>query len=223
MLNILIVEDNIDLRNLYSFALRKAGYYTYVASDGVQASDLMEKNYIDLIITDLMMPNMDGYEFVQSIRQYNADIPILVITARDDFNSKNQSFRLGSDDYMVKPIDINEMCLRVGALLRRAKIAHERKQQIGETVLDYDSLTVKRGDEEIMLSKKEFCLLYKLVSMPNKILTRRQLMDEFWGIDNESDERTIDVHISRLRKLFENNPDFRIVTIRGLGYKVVTA
>jgi two-component system, OmpR family, response regulator len=183
----------------------------------------MEKNYIDLIITDLMMPNMDGYEFVQSIRQYNADIPILVITARDDFNSKNQSFRLGSDDYMVKPIDINEMCLRVGALLRRAKIAHERKQQIGETVLDYDSLTVKRGDEEIMLSKKEFCLLYKLVSMPNKILTRRQLMDEFWGIDNESDERTIDVHISRLRKLFENNPDFRIVTIRGLGYKVVTA
>ncbi len=222
MLTILVIEDNAELRNLYALALRKQGYDTLTASDGINASQIIEQNYIDLVITDIMMPNMNGYEFVKYIRDFNKDIPILMITAKDDFSSMQEGFRLGTDDYMVKPIDVNEMCLRVEALLRRSKIAHDRKQQIGETVLDLDSLTVKRGDISYDLSKKEFYLLYKLISMPNKILTRQQLMDEIWGVEAESDARTVDVHISKLRKLFEENPDFKIKTIRGLGYKIIT-
>lgn len=222
MLTILVIEDNAELRNLYALALRKQGYDTLSASDGINASQIIEQNYIDLVITDIMMPNMNGYEFVKYIRDFNKDIPILMITAKDDFSSMQEGFRLGTDDYMVKPIDVNEMCLRVEALLRRSKIAHDRKQQIGETVLDLDSLTVKRGDISYDLSKKEFYLLYKLISMPNKILTRQQLMDEIWGVEAESDARTVDVHISKLRKLFEENPDFKIKTIRGLGYKIIT-
>lgn len=220
MLTILVIEDNDELRNLYSLALRKQGYETLSASDGVTASQLMEHNFVDMIITDIMMPNMNGYEFVKYIRSFNKEIPVIIITAKDDFSSKQEGYHLGTDDYMVKPIDVNEMCLRVEALLRRSKIVHERKQQIGETLLDLDALSVTRNDISYELSKKEFYLLYKLISTPNKIHTRQQLMDEIWGVEAESDARTVDVHISKLRKLFEENPDFSIKTIRGLGYKI---
>ncbi len=168
-----------------------------------------------------MMPKMDGYEFTENVRKINEDIPILMITAKDDFNSKQKSFLIGIDDYMVKPIDVNEMILRVHALLRRSKIVHDKKQVVGSTVLEYDSLTITRNDESIVLAQKEFYLLYKLLSYPNKVFTRNQLMDEIWGLDSPSDLQTIDVHINRLRRRFENNPDFKIVTVRGLGYKVV--
>ncbi len=221
MLTILVIEDNDELRNLYSLALRKQGYKTLSASDGVTASQLMEQNFVDMVITDIMMPNMNGYEFVKYLRSFNEEIPVIIITAKDDFSSKQEGYNLGTDDFMVKPIDVNEMCLRVEALLRRSKIVHERKQKIGETMLDLDALSVTRDGISYELSKKEFYLLYKLISTPNRILTRQQLMDEIWGVEVESDARTVDVHISKLRKLFEDNPDFSIKTIRGLGYKII--
>ncbi|PJI08225.1 MULTISPECIES: response regulator transcription factor [Clostridium] len=221
MFNILVVEDDIKLRKLFSTVLVRNGYNTFQAGDGVKAWNIIEENHMDLIISDIMMPNMDGYEFTKSVRDIDSEIPILIITAKEDFVAKKRSFLLGTDDYMVKPIDVNEMILRVGALLRRVKTVHDRKQTIGETTLDYDCLTVSRMGEEIVLSQKEFYLLYMLVSFPNKIFTRQQLMDEIWGVNSESDSQTIDVHINRLRRHFENNPDFGILTVRGLGYKVV--
>lgn len=221
MLTILVVEDDIKLSKLFCTVLAKNGYHTLQAYDGLKAWDILEHEYVDLIISDIMMPNMDGYEFTKTIRDTNSEIPILMVTAKEDFQAKKHGFLLGIDDYMVKPIDVNEMVLRVGALLRRAKVVHERRLIIGQTTLEYDSLIVKRDDEEIMLSQKEFYLLYMLVSYPNKIFTRQQLMDEIWGINSESDSQTIDVHINRLRKHFVSNPDFEIITVRGLGYKVV--
>jgi len=221
MLTVLIIEDDQKLRQLFCTVLSKNGYHTLQAGDGLEAWNILERDYVDLIISDIMMPNMDGYEFIKSIRERNFDIPVLMITAKDDFSSKKQGFSLGTDDYMVKPVDVNEMVLRVGALLRRAKVVHDRREAIGSTVLDYDSLTVSSGETSVVLPQKEFFLLFKLVSYPNKIFTRRQLMDEIWGIDSESDTQTIDVHINRLRRHFSDNPDFEIVTIRGLGYKVV--
>ena len=221
MLTILVVEDDKKLCKLFCTVLSKNGYRTLSAGDGIEAWDLLNKEYVDLIISDIMMPNMDGYEFTKSLRETNCEIPILMVTAKEDFSAKRQGFLLGTDDYMVKPVDVNEMVLRVGALLRRAKIVHEHKQAIGQTTLDYDSLTVIRDGEEITLSQKEFYVLYMLVSYPNKIFTRQQLMDEIWGIESESDAQTVDVHINRLRKHFLKNPDFEIVTVRGLGYKVV--
>ncbi|MDD6195517.1 MAG: response regulator transcription factor [[Clostridium] aminophilum] len=221
MRTILVVEDNAELRELYALVLRKAGYQTLTASDGVETSYALEKNYVDMTVTDIMMPNMDGYEFVQNIRSFNKEMPILMITAKDDFKSKSNGFHSGADDYMVKPIDVNEMLLRVDALFRRAKIAQDRKLVIGSTELDYDALAIRRNGMEVTIPKKEFYLLYKLVSSPNKIFTRRQIMDEIWGMDNESDSQTVDVHINRLRKRFADDPDFRIETVRGLGYKAV--
>jgi len=221
MLKILIVEDDLKLSQLYDIVLKKAGYETVLAANGMEAWDVLEKEHIDLIITDIMMPEVDGYEFVKGVRQMNTTIPILMITAKDDFDSKHRGFRLGTDDYMTKPIDVNEMVLRVQALLRRAHIMNEKKQIIGSTCLDYDSLTVSCNGEEQMLPQKEFFLLYKLISYPNKIFTRMQLMDEIWGPDSNSDTQTIDVHINRLRRHFQDNPDFEIVTVRGLGYKAV--
>lgn len=220
MFNILVVEDDIKLRKLFSTVLVKNGYNTYQAGDGMEAWNVIEINHIDLIISDIMMPNMDGYEFTKSVRDINGEIPILMITAKEDFFAKKRGFLLGTDDYMVKPIDVNEMILRVGALLRRVKTVHDRKQTIGETTLEYDCLTVSRRGEEVVLSQKEFYLLYMLVSFPNKIFTRQQLMDDIWGVNSESDSQTIDVHINRLRRHFGDNPDFEIVTVRGLGYKV---
>lgn len=220
MFNILVVEDDVKLRKLFCTVLVKSGYKAYQAGDGVEAWNVMEVNHIDLIISDIMMPNMDGYEFTKSVRDINSEIPILMITAKEDFFAKERGFLLGTDDYMVKPIDVNEMILRVGALLRRVKTVHDRKQTIGETILEYDCLTVSRKGEEVVLSQKEFYLLYILVSFPNKIFTRQQLMDEIWGVNSESDPQTIDVHINRLRRHFGDNPDFQIITVRGLGYKV---
>ena len=181
----------------------------------------MEREHIDLIITDLMMPVMDGYEFIRSVRQSNPLVPVLIITAKDDFHSKSRGFGLGSDDYMTKPVDVNEMVLRVRALLRRAHILEEKQIQIGETVLNYDAMTIERKGESQLLPQKEFFLLYKLLSYPNKIFTRNQLMDEIWGRDSTSIPQTVDVHINRLRRHFQCNPDFEIVTVRGLGYKAV--
>ena len=221
MINILLVEDDEKLNKLFYTVLSKQGFNIYSAKDGIEAFDVMENNHVDLIISDIMMPNMDGYEFTESIRKFDVEIPILMITAKDDFNSKQKSFLIGIDDYMVKPIDVNEMILRVNALLRRSKIVHDKKQVVGDTVLEYDSLSVTSNDKTIVLPQKEFYLLYKLLSYPNKVFTRNQLMDEIWGVDSPSDLQTIDVHINRLRRHFENNPDFKIVTVRGLGYKAV--
>ena len=221
MINILIVEDDEKLNQLFCTVLSKNGFNTYKAFNGIDAFNVLDDNHIDLIISDIMMPNMNGYEFAQSIRETNEEIPILMITAKDDFSSKQRSFLIGIDDYMVKPIDVNEMVLRVEALLRRSKIVNDKKQTIGNTTLDYDSLSVSKGEHTLVLPQKEFYLLYKLVSYPNKVFTRNQLMDEIWGVDSPSDSQTIDVHINRLRRHFENNNDFEIVTVRGLGYKVV--
>lgn len=221
MVNILVVEDDKKLCQLYCTVLSKHGFNTLTACDGIEAFNVFENKHIDLVISDIMMPNMDGYEFTKALRDINSEIPLLMITAKDDFSSKQKGFLIGTDDYMVKPIDVNEMVLRVEALLRRSKIVHDRKQVIGETILDYDSLTVFKGEDSIELPQKEFYLLYKLVSYPNKVFTRNQLMDEIWGVDSPSDSQTIDVHINRLRRNFNNNNDFEIVTVRGLGYKVV--
>jgi len=221
ILKILIIEDDPSILQLYSIILRKAGYETLQAQNGLDAWDIIEKEHIDLIITDVMMPEMNGYEFVRLLRETNPVIPVLIITAKDDFVSKNIGFSLGADDYMVKPVDSDEMVLRVKALLRRSNIMSPRKIEVYDTVLDYDALTITSNQQTSMLPQKEFYLLYKLMSYPNKIFTRIQLMDEIWGRNSSSEAQTIDVHINRLRKRFQENQDFEIVTVRGLGYKVV--
>lgn len=221
MFNILVVEDNPDMRELFCTVLSDNGYRCIPAADGLEALDLMDKEYIDLIVSDIMMPDMDGYELVKSIREAKMELPILMVTAKDQFEDMQKGFRTGTDDYMIKPINVNELVLRVEALLRRAKIYSEKKIVVGSTVLDYDSLTVTIQGEETILPQKEFYLLYKLLSYPNKIFTRPQLMDEIWGMFTETDERTINTHINRLRDKLDNCTDFEIVTVRGLGYKVV--
>ena len=221
MFHILVVEDNQDMCELFCTVLADAGYQCISAGDGVEALQVMEKQYIDLIVADIMMPNMDGYELVQSIREAKCEIPILIVTAKDQFEDMQRGFRIGCDDYMVKPINVKELVLRVEALLRRAKISSEKKIVIGKTVLDYDALTVTIHGEETILPQKEFYLLYKLLSYPNKIFTRPQLMDEIWGMFSETDERTVNTHINRLRERFSDCDDFEIVTVRGLGYKAV--
>ncbi len=221
MINILVVEDDINLNKLFCTVLNRNSYQTFSVTDGLEALKVLDSEHIDLIISDIMMPNMDGYELTKTLRESNYYLPILMITAKEDFSDKQKGFNVGADDYMVKPVDVNEMVLRVGALLRRAHIVNTRKIEIGNTRLDYDSLTVTLGREEFLLPQKEFLLIYKLLSYPNKIFTRQQLMDEIWGMDSETDERTVDVHINRLRDRFKESNDFKIVTIRGLGYKVV--
>ena len=218
---IMIVEDDRQLCNLYSTVLQKAGFETVQASNGQDACDKLETEHVHLIITDILMPVMDGYGLVDAIRQYDSSMPILMITAKDDFPSKQKGFQVGVDDYMTKPIDVNEMVLRVNALLRRANILNEHRLVIGSTVLDYDAMTVKTPEGTTNLTQKEFLLLYRLLSYPGKIMTRLQLMDEIWGPESKSDAQTIDVHINRLRRHFENNPDFELQTVRGLGYKAV--
>ncbi|MGN1024864.1 MAG: response regulator transcription factor [Faecousia sp.] len=221
MLKILIVEDDRELRQLFAHVLIKNGYRADGVTNGREALDAMEKDYYDLIISDIMMPVMDGYELVRSLREAGNTTPVLMITAKDAFDDMKMGFLSGTDDYMVKPVNVNEMVLRVGALLRRAQMINERRQVIGDTVLECDSLTVTTKTETMILPQKEFMLLYKMVSFPGRIFTRQQLMDEIWGYDSESDPHTVDVHIGRLRERFRNNPDFRIVTMRGVGYKVV--
>lgn len=221
MFNILVIEDDMKLNKLFCTALIHNGFRAVPAGDGEEGMDILDKEYIDLIISDIMMPHMDGYEFVEALREADYGQPVLMITAKAGYENKEKGFNLGIDDYMVKPIDINEMILRVNALLRRAKIANDREIVCGNTILNYDALTISFGKEEILLPGKEFHLLYKLVSYPNKIFTRQQLMDEIWGMESETDERTVDVHINRLRDRLKECEDIQIITVRGLGYKVV--
>ena len=221
MLKILIAEDDRELRRLFAHVLIKNGYTVKEVGNGKEALDAIDAEYYDLIISDIMMPVMDGYEFVRLLREAGNTTPVLMITARDAFDDMRKGFISGTDDYMIKPINVNEMVLRVGALLRRAQMINERKQTIGGTVLECDMFTVSCEGESIVLPQKEFMLLYKMVSFPGRIFTRQQLMDDVWGYDTESDTHTVDVHIGRLRERFKNNKDFKIVTMRGVGYKVV--
>jgi len=221
MVNILVVEDDKKLRQLMCTVLAKHGYHAIGAGDGYEALDIFNTEHIDLIISDIMMPNMDGYSLTEYLRNAKLNLPILMVTAKESFKDKQRGFLVGTDDYMVKPIDINEMVLRVGALLRRAQIVNERRLVIGDVILDYDTLTVKLNGESIVFPQKEFYLLFKLVSYPNKIFTRQQLMDEIWGMESETDVRTVDVHINRLRDRMKDCTEFEISTVRGLGYKVV--
>ena len=217
----MVVEDDTELRDLFCAVLTERGYQTLPAADGMEALDILEHSYVDLIISDIMMPKLDGFTLTEQLRNANYDMPILIITALDGLEDKRRGFRAGTDDYMVKPIDVNEMVWRVEALLRRSQIYSERRITIGSTVLDCNSLTVSFGGTDTSLPQKEFLLLFRLLSSMNRIFTRRQLMDELWGLDSEADPHTLEVHISRLRERFRDNPDFEIVTVRGLGYKAV--
>lgn len=221
MFNILVVEDNADMRELFCTVLTDSGYRAIPAMDGIDALEIMDREYIDLIIADIMMPNMDGYELIRTLRQADCELPVLIVTAKDQFEDIQKGFSAGTDDYMIKPINVKELVLRVKALLRRARISSEKKIVVGSTVLDYDALTVTVHGEETLLPQKEFYLLYKLLSYPNKIFTRQQLMDEIWGMFSETDERTVNTHINRLRDRFRDCADFEIITVRGLGYKAV--
>ena len=221
MIKILVVEDDIKLNTLVRKALEEEGYDDYMALNADSALQIFKEDHYDLIISDIMMPVKDGFALAEEVRELNANVPILFMTAMDDFEAKKRGYELGIDDYMVKPIDTQELLLRVGALLRRSQIVSERKLVVGNTVLAYDSLTATTPEGEIELPQKEFYILYKLLSYPGKIFTRSQLMEEFWGADSDSAERTVDVHITRIRDKFKNNEDFEIVTIRGLGYKAV--
>jgi len=220
MVNILIVEDDKNLRKLMSAVLKQNGYSVLIAEDGVHALSILDTAHVDLVISDIMMPNMDGYELTNEIRQINKNLPILMVTAKETFEDKKKGFIVGTDDYMVKPIDMDELILRVTALLRRSRIINDHRITIGEVVLDYNNLSVTKNGTSIILPKKEFYLLFKLLSYPKQIFTRQQLMDEIWGMDAETDERTVDVHIKRLREKFEAFTEFDIITVRGLGYKV---
>ena len=221
MLKILIAEDDWELRQLFAHVLRKNGYQVEGVSNGQEALDALDNTYFDLIISDVMMPQMDGYTLVSQLREAGINTPVLMVTAKDAFDDMRQGFLSGTDDYMVKPVNVNEMVLRVGALLRRAQMIHERRQTLGNTVMEWDSLTVTWEGGSLMLPQKEFMLLYKMASFPGRIFTRQQLMDEIWGYETDSDAHTVEVHVGRLRERFRDNPDFKIVTIRGVGYKVV--
>ena len=221
MLKILIAEDDRELRQLFSHVLNRHGYTVIGVSNGQEALDALDKDFYDMIISDIMMPVMDGYELVRQLRDVGNTTPVLMITAKDAFDDMRLGFQSGVDDYMGKPINVNEMVLRVQALLRRAQMINDRRQTIGDTVMECDSLTVTVAGENMILPQKEFMLLYKMAAYPGKIFTRQQLMDEIWGYDSESDTHTVDVHIGRLRDRFRDNRDFKSVTIRGVGYKVV--
>lgn len=221
MFHIFVVDDNPNTRRLTSAILRQNGYDPIEATDGADALKKMETNHVDPILLDIMMPNMDGYEFTRVLRAAGNNVPILMVTAKEAQVDKKLGFLAGTDDYMIKPVDEEEMLLRIAALLRRAKIANERRITVGETVLDYDAFTVRVKGSQILLPQKEFLILYLLLSYPGKIFTRRQLMDEIWDMESDSDERTVDVHIGRVREKFRDNTDFEIVTVRGLGYRAI--
>ena len=221
MLKILIAEDDHELRRLFAHVLIKNGYTVKEVVNGKEALDAIDSDYYDLIISDVMMPIVDGYQLVRMLRDAGNNTPVLMITAKDAFDDMRLGILSGADDYMIKPVNVNEMVLRVQALLRRAQMINERKQTIGNTVLECDTFTVTTNSEVISLPQKEFMLLYKMASYPGRIFTRQQLMDDVWGYDTESDSHTVDVHIGRLRDRFRENPDFKIVTMRGVGYKVV--
>lgn len=220
MFKILIAEDDNELRQLFTHVLIKNGYSVVGVANGQKALDAMETSYYDLLISDIMMPVMDGYELVKAIRASGSNIPVLMITAREAFDDMREGFVSGTDDYMIKPTNVNELLLRVSALLRRAQIINERRLVVGDTLMECDSLTVTTNGQSMILPQKEFMLLYKMASYPGRIFTRQQLMDDIWGYESETTTHTVDVHIGRLRERFKDNTDFRIVTMRGLGYKV---
>lgn len=221
MFKILVVEDDRDLNKTVCSFLNHSGYETIGCLNAADAYDVLTDHILDLIVTDVMMPGIDGFEFAASVRELNKDIPILFMTAKDDIASKQRGFRIGIDDYMVKPIDLDELFLRIGALLRRAKIAANRKLEIGDFMMDADEHTAYLKEKEILLTNREFSILYKLLSYPKKTFTRMQLMDEFWDADTETTLRAVDVYMTKLRTKLAGCNDFEIVTVRGLGYKVV--
>ena len=221
MFRILVVDDDKHIRRLYKAVLESENYIVATAENGEEALEIMDNQHIDLAVVDIMMPKMDGYEFTKLLREAQNNLPILMVSAKQLPEDKKKGFLVGTDDYMTKPVDEDEMLLRIKALLRRAKIVSERKIILGEVVLDYDKLTVTRGEQVVELPQKEFLLLFKLLSYPGKIFTRIQLMDEIWGADSGTGWETVTVHIGRLRKKFEDWKEFEIESVRGLGYKAV--
>lgn len=221
MFNILVADDQPNIRRLYEYTLEKNGYRPFTAANGKEVLAVLESEHIDLVILDVMMPTLDGYGCLKTIRENGSNIPVLIITAKDSAEDLRRSFMLGTDDYMVKPVDEIEMLLRIKALLRRAKISEEQRITVGGTDLVYDSFSVIKNGTATVLPRKEFQILFKLLSFPEKTFTRQNLMNEFWAMDSDSEARTVDVHINRLRERFRDNEDFEIVTVRGLGYKAV--
>lgn len=221
MFKILVVEDDLELNHLFCRTLVRAGYIAMGAGDAAEALDILEEDNVDLIISDVMMPGMDGFEFVRQLRDAQMSLPVMMITAKSDIRDKQSGFLAGADDYMVKPVDLQELTLRVQALLRRARSVSERKLSFGGTKLSYDTWTVEDAAGTQILPQKEFQLLYKMLSYPGQIFTRQQILDDIWGPEGYVDSHTLDVHISRLRERFKRNEDFEIVTIRGLGYRAV--
>lgn len=221
MFHILVVDDDKNIRRLIQALLEAENYTVTTAENGIEALNVFEKEHIDLAVVDIMMPKMDGYEFTKLLRDQNDNLPILMVSAKQEADDRHKGFKMGTDDYITKPIDEEEMLLRIKALLRRAKIASEHQITFDNIVIDYDSMTVKKDDEIQQLPQKEFLLLYKLLSYPGKIFTRIQLMEEIWGIDSETGWETLTVHINRLRKRFEGWDAFKIEAVRGLGYKAV--
>ena len=221
MFHILVADDDKHTRMLLRAVLESENYTVSTAENGEQALELLDREHIDLVILDVMMPEMDGYEFTRIVRQTDSTLPILMVTAKHLPEDEKKGFLVGTDDYITKPIDEEKLLLRIKALLRRARIVSEQRIVIGEVILDYNSFTVTRGDEVQVLPQKEFLLLYKLLSYPGQIFTRIQLMDEIWGTDSETGWETVTVHVGRLRKRFEGWNEFEIVAVRGLGYKAV--
>ena len=221
MFKILVVEDDKDLNKSVCTFLNHSGYEAVGCLNATDAYDAMYETIFDLIVSDIMMPDIDGFEFAKNVRALNQEIPILFMTARDDMASKQRGFRIGVDDYMVKPIDLDELFLRIGALLRRAKIAASRKLEVGSFTMDADEFTAELSGEEINLTKREFNILYKLLSYPKKTFTRQQLMDEFWDADTDTAPRAVDVYMTKLRGKLSDCEDFEIKTVHGLGYKAV--
>ncbi len=221
MVKILVVEDDSNLKKIVCSCLNSSGFYAKGCANGEEAFEEMYNNRYEMIVSDIMMPGVDGFEFAKAVRRVNKTIPILFMSARDDLASKQKGFQLGIDDYMVKPIDLDELLLRVSALLRRANIETERRISVGNLKMDADAMTVEVAEEEVPTTTREFNILYKMLSYPNKTFSRVQLMDEFWGIESETSLRAVDVYITKLRDKFSGCDGFSIVTVRGLGYKVV--
>ena len=221
MINILVVEDDAKLNQIVCTYLNDSGYNAKGCLNPRDAYDLMYNSLFDMIISDIMMPEIDGFEFAETVRELNKTIPILFMTARDDITSKQKGFQLGIDDYMVKPINFDELIMRVGALLRRANIIEEKKMLVGNLSMDADAMTAMIAGDELTLTLREFNILYKMLSYPNKTLTRAQLMDEFWGVDSDTSLRAVDVYVTKLREKLSECDGFQIITVRGLGYKAV--
>jgi DNA-binding response OmpR family regulator len=221
MVKILLVDDNANIRKLMEIYLVREGFLVFHAEHGKEALDLLARQHIDLIVADIMMPEMDGFELTAALRGAGFTVPILMVTAKNTWPDKRQGFQSGADDYLTKPVDMEELVLRVRALLRRARISSEQQLRIGDIVLDAETLALRHNGQEHTLPRKEFQVLFKLLSSPGKIFTRQELLDEFWGLDSEVDERTVDVHIKRLRDRLADVSEFEIVTVRGLGYKAM--